>query len=422
VAADPLAVDSVAAPVLAPAGERTGVSRRVRLSAYGAVFLAFLDNFAILPLIAPRAQELGADALGVGLAVAAYSLTNLVLNLAGGSLADRIGRRSVVVASLVVSPICIAVYGLAGSLPVFLAARFVHGAFGGFLTVALFAMLADLSPEGERGRTLGRAGALIGLAAIVGPATAGLAARELGSTAVFLAIALILGIGLLIVRRALPETLPETKRRPKEPGVWRRLLADPRLRVAFLAIFALEAAVGIVTGFLKDGIVERQLAGGMDAERALRYATGAQGGLFSIFALVAVLLMLSPIARWVDRRGALGLSLVGLATLAVSTTILGFGGTLETDSVAMVLYGVGFGLIFPAATGIVGIATAPPERGRAYGLFNVAFDAGISVGPILAGALVVSTLAVGPFTTATALILLVAVLLPLVARDRPSQV
>jgi MFS family permease len=178
--------------------------------------------------------------------------------------------------------------------------------------------------------------------------------------------------------------------------------------------------VGIVTGFTKDGIVERQMAAGMDAERALRYATGAQGGLFSIFALVAVLLMLSPVARWVDRRGALGLSLVGLATLALSTAILGLGGTLETDSVAMVLYGVGFGLIFPAATGIVGIATAPAERGRAYGLFNVAFDAGISVGPILAGALVVSTLAVAPFTTATVLILVVALLLPLAARGRQS--
>ena len=47
------------------------VPRRARLAAYAAVFLAFLDNFALLPLIAPRAQELGADALGVGLAVAA---------------------------------------------------------------------------------------------------------------------------------------------------------------------------------------------------------------------------------------------------------------------------------------------------------------------------------------------------------------
>lgn len=402
------------------AGTQSGIPRRARLAAYAAVFLAFFDNFALLPLIAPRAEELGANALGVGVAVAAYSLTNLFLNLLGGSLADRVGRRLVLLVSLAVSPICIAIYGLADSLPVFLAARAVHGAFGGFLTASLFALLADLAPEGERGKTIGRAGALIGAAAVIGPAAAGFAARELGSGPVFLAVAAIVAVGLIVVRGAIPETLPPPAR-SGAPGTWRRLLADPRLRVAFLAIFALEAGVGVVTGFLKDGIVERQMAAGMDAERALRYATGAQGGLFSIFALVAVILMLSPIARRVDRRGAFGLSLAGLAFLAASTGIMAVGGALVADSVAMILYGVGFGLLFPAAAGMVGIAAPAPERGRAYGIFNFSFDAGLAAGPLLAGALAVSTLGVEPFITATILIVLVAVLIPLAARPRTTS-
>ncbi|HJT63577.1 MAG TPA: MFS transporter [Candidatus Limnocylindria bacterium] len=401
------------------AGTQSGIPLRARLAAYAAVFFAFFDNFALLPLIAPRAQELGADALGVGVAVAAYSLTNLFLNLLGGSLADRVGRRRVLLVSLAVSPICIAIYGLADSLPVFLAARAVHGAFGGFLTASLFALLADIAPEGERGKTIGRAGALIGAAAVIGPAAAGLAARELGSGPVFLAVAAIIAVGLIVVRGAIPETLPPPAR-SGAPGTWRRLLADPRLRVAFLAIFALEAGVGVVTAFLKDGIVERQMAAGMDAERALRYATGAQGGLFSIFALVAVVLMLSPIARRVDRRGALGLSVVGLACLATSTAVLAVGNSLTADSAAMVLYGIGFGLLFPAAAGIVGIASAAPERGRAYGVFNFSFDAGLVAGPLLAGVLAVSTLGVEPFITATVLIVLVAALIPLAARTQGS--
>jgi MFS family permease len=398
------------------AGTQSGIPRRARLAAYAAVFLAFFDNFALLPLIAPRAEELGADALGVGVAVAAYSLTNLLLNLVGGSLADRVGRRLVLLVSLAVSPICIAIYGLADSLPVFLAARAVHGAFGGFLTASLFALLADLAPEGERGKTIGRAGALIGAAAVVGPAASGLAARELGSGPVFLAVAAIIAVGLILVRGAIPETLPEPAR-AGAPGTWRRLLSDPRLRVAYLAIFALEAGVGVVTAFLKDGIVERQMALGMDAERALRYATGAQGGLFSIFALVAVILMLSPIARRVDRRGALGLSVVGLACLGTSTAILAIGTSLATDSAAMVLYGVGFGLLFPAAAGMVGIAAPAPERGRGFGIFNFSFDAGLSAGPVLAGALAASALAIEPFLTATILIAVVAIVIPLAARS-----
>jgi MFS family permease len=401
------------------AGTQSSIPRRARLAAYAAVFLAFFDNFALLPLIAPRALELGADALGVGVAVAAYSLANLFLNLVGGSLADRVGRRLVLLVSLAVAPICIAIYGLSDSLPVFLAARAVHGAFGGFLTASLFALLADMAPEGERGRTIGRAGALIGAAAVVGPAAAGLAARELGSGPVFLAVAAIIAIGLVLVRGAIPETLPRPAR-SGSPGTWRRLLTDPRLRVAYLAIFALEAGVGVITAFLKDGIVERQMAAGMDAERALRYATGAQGGLFSIFALVAVILMLSPIARRVDRRGALGLSVVGLACLSISTVVLAVGNSLTADSAAMVLYGIGFGLLFPAAAGMVGIAAPAPERGRAYGIFNFSFDAGLAAGPLVAGALAVSALGLEPFLTATVLIAVVAMLIPVAARSRAT--
>jgi len=398
--------------VLDPVVERISLVTRGRArAAYVAVFLAFFDNFALLPLIALRAQELGADALGVGVTVAAYSMANLALNLAGGFLTDRFGRRLVVLGSLTAAPICIAIYGLAASFPVLLAARVVHGAFGGFLMAALFAMLADAAPVGERGRTIGRAGALIGLAAIVGPAVSGLAGRRLGSEPVFLAIAAILAVGLAVIWRAIPETFPREARVPRDPGVWRRLLREPRLRQAFVAIFGLEAGVGIVTGFLKDGIVERQIAAGVDVERALRHATGALGGLFALFAVVAAALMLSPIARLVDRRGAGRLSLAGIVAFGLSTAMLAIGGSLATDMTAMVLCGFGFGVLFPAAAAAVGIAAAQGERGRAYGLFNLSFDAGLAFGPLLAGGLAVSALGVDPFVTATILLGVVALLL-----------
>ena len=388
-----------------------------RLAVYAAVLLAFLDNFALLPLIGPRAQELGADAFGVGVAVAAYSLTNLVLNLAGGSLTDRFGRRTVILISLAGSPLCLALYGLASTLPMFLAVRVLHGALGGALMAGLFALLADLAPEGRRGTAVGRAGALIGLAAVIGPGGAGFAAREYGTAPVLFVLAGILAIGLVLVWRFLPETLPETERTTTSPGTWRRLLADPRVRVACLAIFGLEAAVGIVTGFLKDGIIARQIVIGMDPERALRYATGAQGGLFSIFAVVAIVLMLSPLARTVDKRGIVGVAVFGLLITAASTTVLAVSGDLTADIVGIALYGVGFGLIFPASAAMVGIAVLLSERGRAYGLWNAAFDMGLVVGPLAAG-IAATAAGLAPFWVAGLLLLGVVAVIPLA--NRPS--
>ncbi|MCG7754871.1 MFS transporter, partial [Flavihumibacter cheonanensis] len=95
--------------------------------------------------------------------------------------------------------------------------------------------------------------------------------------------------------------------------------------------------------------------------------------------------MLTPLARGVDRHGPLRYTLAGTGALLGSTAVLAFSGAIESDTVGMVLYGLGYGLIFPATAGIVAIAAAPAERGRAYGLLNFAFDAGISSGPIAAG-------------------------------------
>ena len=120
--------------------------RRQRAAIYATVFLSFIDNFALLPVIGPRTQSLGGTPLLVGLAIAAYSLANLAFDPIGGALADRFGRRRVIVVSLVISPIAIAVYALADSLPLFFLARVVHGATGGVLGASLFALLGDAAP------------------------------------------------------------------------------------------------------------------------------------------------------------------------------------------------------------------------------------------------------------------------------------
>ena len=392
------------------------LTRRSRAAIYAAIFLAFIDNFALLPVIGPRAQGLGGTPLLVGIAIAAYSLANLAFDPIGGILADRIGRRRVVVAALVISPVAIAIYALADSLPLFLLARVIHGASGGVLAAALFALLGDAAPVGERGRTLGRAGALIGIAAVFGPATAALVSNLFGVNAVFLGVAVFIAIGLAAVLPFLPETLIVTPATRPTVGAWRRILGEPRVRVALLAIFGLEAAVGTVTGFIKDGLIQRALDEGRTQEAALRYAAGASGGLFTIFGVIAIALMLSRISTRVVKRGPFGISLVGLGALVGALALLAVSPTITVDLVAMVLYGIGYGLIFPAAAGAIAIASAPEERGRANGAFNVSFDIGISAGPILGG--LVATLAIGvtPFAGGLALVVLSLALLPLAAR------
>ena len=384
---------------------------RARAAIYGAVFLAFLDNFVLLPVIAPRAAELGGGSLGVGLAVAAYSLANLVFNLLGGFLADRFGRRRIGVWALVASPLAIGSYAWADSIGWFLAARLFHGAAGGVLATSLLAMLGDAAPAGNRGRSLGQAGAIIGLAALLGPIAMGAIILAAGLPAVFLGLAALLAVGLIPVVPSLPDTLAV---RPKI-GIgqgWGKLLAEPRIRTALVAIFGLEAAVGVVAGFLRTVLTAPS---GVTEEVAARAVSSQSGLLFSLFGLVAIGVMLSPWAGKVDQQGPFRVCLAGLISVAGALGLL-WGGSGLWIWAAMVFYGIGYGLIFPAAAGAIALATSKEERGRGNGLFNFFFDLGLSTGPVVAGIFAYAA-SVNPFVTGLGFVGLAGVGLVVVGRN-----
>jgi len=369
------------------------LNSRARVAIYAAVFLAFLDNFVLLPVIAPRAAELGGGSVAVGLAIAAYSFANLIFNLLGGFLADRLGRRRIVVWALVASPLAIGSYALADSIQWFLAARLFHGATGGVLATSLLAMLGDASSAGTRGRVLGQAGAIIGLAALLGPIAMGAIIMAAGLPAVFLGLAALLAIGLVPLVPCLPDTLPVRPKIALGQG-WGKLLADPRIRVALVAIFGFEAAVGIVAGFLRTILTAQR---GFGEELGPVVVTTQSGILFSLFGAVAIAVMLSPWAGKVDQQGPFRVCMAGLVSVAGALGLL-WGGSGLWIWVAMLLYGVGYGLIFPAAAGAIAIATAKEERGRGNGLFNFFFDLGLTTGPVVAGIFAYAS-SVNPFVT-----------------------
>jgi len=298
-----------------------------------------------------------------------------------------------VVWALVASPLAIASYACADSIGWFLAARLFHGASGGVLATSLLAMLGDAAPTGNRGRALGQAGAIIGLAALLGPIAMGAIILAAGLPAVFLGLAALLAVGLIPVVPSLPDTLAVRPKIGLGQG-WGKLLTEPRIRTALVAIFGLEAAVGIVAGFLRTVLTA---PAGVREEAAARAVSSQSGLLFSLFGLVAIGVMLSPLAAKVDRQGPFRVCLAGLASVAGALGLLWSGSGVWVWA-AMIFYGVGYGLIFPAAAGAIALATSKDERGRGNGLFNFFFDLGLSTGPVVAGVFSIAA-SLNPFLT-----------------------
>ncbi len=337
------------------------------------VFAAFFDLFAGFPIVAPYARELGASAWLTGVAVAAYSIANLIGNVAAGVALDRWGRKPIIVGGLAVSSAAVALHVIAQDASQLIMLRAVHGAATAVLSPGAFALIGDAAPPERRARAMGSAGVFIAVAALVAFPMAGIVRSTFGIRMVFAVVAIVLAASAALVAALAREPARIPEERHLHPGQLRTVLVKPSLLVGYLAILAFTIGIGTLIEHLP--IVVEALGGG---ERASSYA-------FTVYAVVAMIGMAGPAARQADRFGrhrplALGLAVVGVA-------LLGLGVWPATPAAygEMVVFGLGFSLLFPAATALVADASTPAERGTAFGVFYAVYSLGTIVGALLAG-------------------------------------
>jgi MFS family permease len=362
------------------------------------VLVGFFDNFSQFPIVAPYARSLGAAPGLVGLVVAIYSLTNLVGNLAAGFLLDRYGRRRLLVAGLLAAAGAVSLYAAVVSPEQLLAVRALHGLAAAILAPAAFTLLGDLFPAERRGRAMGASGALIALAAVIAPAVSGVLRDRLGYAAVFFTVAALFLVTALIALLIISEP-PRVKSVSRSSPNLLALLVRRGLAGAYLAATALAFGLGTLVTQLPLHLADRGYG-------------GAQTGFaFSAFALAAMVVMggviprLGGPGRWLLLAGwGLGAAAVALLALSTQSSVAGIAGS-------MVLYGLGFGLIFPSANAQVADATDRGERGSAFGLFYALYSLGVVLGAAAAGFLAGGHGLFSPFASGAAVCLPAAAIL-----------
>jgi MFS family permease len=344
---------------------------RLAWAALGWIALvAFLDTFAIVPVLAPYAKRaLQATDAQAGLILGLYSLANLLANFYSGVLIDRFGRRLPMALSLWTAGVLIALYPLATTPETLMALRVLHGATGAVFVPALFAMVGEY---GKRNRTgaMGSAGALIGLVALLAPPIGGVVARDYGEPALFggvAALMLIGGFAALLIQD------PPRLGGAQESIHPREAFRLPDLRRVYLLTLAMTFTMGVLTFALP---VLLQAAG---------YDAAYRGRLFGLLALVSIALMAS-VRRGKALGGAWGRAMLGVAFLAAGA----LGLSLLADAPqafwgVAVLYGVGFGLAFPAVH--LGAFEGAPNhlRGVSLALLHAFYSLGYVLGPAMAG-------------------------------------
>jgi len=136
------------------------------------VFIDLVGFGLIIPLLPTYAQALNARGFVIGLLLASYSLMQFVFMPIWGRLSDRLGRRPILLVSLLASGLGYLIWGFADSLYLLFASRLVAGAGNANVAVAQ-AYVADITTSENRAKGMGMIGAAFGLGFVLGPAIGG---------------------------------------------------------------------------------------------------------------------------------------------------------------------------------------------------------------------------------------------------------
>jgi len=346
----------------APGGRRAAV----RL-VYAIILFTFLDLFAQLPVMSTYAASLGAGAAIAGFAVGLYSLTNMFGNMVSGIFTDRFGAARMLKIGLLAASFALLSYSLVSDVTSLLAVRFAHGFLSGLIVPAAFTYMANQTRLEKQGSQSAVNGAFVGMAAIIGPAYSGIMASRTSVPAVFATIAA-LGIILLVLslRMLKPQQAADAAKSRKAKGGKLRLSAG--LVQAYAGSFFLMFSQGALAYLLPLHV------------ESLGYTSRMSGMLMSTFGVVAVIIFLLPTNRLFDRVNPVVNLAAGLGLMGISQILLGQSAEMVPLGLVMVLYGIGFALLFPAINTLLVHATSEHNRGQAYGYFYALFSIGVVAG------------------------------------------
>ena len=328
----------------------------------------------VVPILGRYAERFGASGLEVGLLFASFSLAQLVFAPLLGRLSDRIGRKPVIMISLLGTAVGSFVTGAAGALWVLFLGRILDGASGASVAVAQGAV-TDLAPLSERPRLLGLLGAAFGVGFVVGPALGGLASLG-GEHIPFFVAGTVALINAIVAWRRLPETRPADVRQAARDAA--KSDTKAKVRLWGLAVAGFSAIVAF-SGFEATFSL---LAG--DRFRL------TEGGIAAIFVGVGVVLvavqggLIRPINAKLGTQRSLQ---VGLVLNSAGLIVLSAAENWTLLIVALALLTVGQGLVTPNLSSLVSGRVPDHRRGEALGFQQGVNAFGRVAGPALAGVL-----------------------------------
>lgn len=404
------------------------------------LLIVSLDNTALNVALPSMQRELHATTSGLQWAIDAYTLVLASLLMLAGSTADRIGRKRVFMAGLVIFTAGSLLCSLAPNLELLVVFRMVQAVGGSMLNpVAMSIITNTFTDPRERARAIGAWGAVVGISMAAGPLAGGLLVESVGWRSIFW-VNLPVGLAaLLLTLRFVPESRAPRPRRPDPVGqvlvialfgsltyaiieapdasltevlpfaavavaallallIYEPRRAEPLIDLRFFHSAPFSGATGIAVsafaalgGFLFLSTLYLQNVRGLDALHA---------GLWMLPMAVPTLLCAPLSGRLVGSRGPRLPLLIAGAAMTVSGLLFALF-EAETSDVTLflgyVLFGIGFGFVNAPITNTAVSGMPRAQAGVAAAVASTSRQLGQTLGVAVIGAVLAAGIGSSPY-------------------------
>jgi len=338
-------------------------------------FSSMLGVGIISPLLPLYAENLGATGIWIGIIFSSFSISRTIFMPIIGRLSDQRGRKLFLCVGLLIYSIISLGYIWASTVSQLTLVRLIQGAAAGMIIPIAQAYVGDISPEGEEGTWMGYFNAAFFTGFGFGPLLGGVLTDHFGMTVAFSTMG---GLNLLAFLIA-ALFLPEIKQR--------EMATNPRTS------FREMGTSGIIKGLVSFRLAFALGRGAFVAFLPILAGIyiGLPPSLIGIILTVNILVMsLFQIYGGIiaDRFNRRALVVIGSLINLTYLTLIPLGGNFWQLLAICALGGLGGALSMPAASAMI------VEEGRKFGMgstiavFAMAMSIGMSIGPIVSGAIV----------------------------------
>lgn len=395
----------------APAEHSQAAKKKILAVAFVTMFLDLLGFGLIIPIQPFYAESFGATPTVVTLLGGAYSAMQFIFIPVWGRISDRIGRRPVILISVIASSIGHLFFGLAGSLLALFAARLLTG-FGNANIATVQALIADSTEGHERTKGMGLVGAAFGLGFIVGPALGGVLVRWGLAAPAYAASAMAL-VNFAMAFFLLPETnkYRQAKGEPRRPRIPMRkvfrlagrldnvwvITSLMLLWTLGFSVFQQSLALFIekVWIHIPPADLANATAAGEEALKALRHvyyqrAAGLTAVVMVATGITAAIVQGGLIGKLAQRFGERNLLRIGMPLIGIGITAVIFVAKAEYFPGMIpcaVVMAIGTGLTSPSLMSLLSQSSPPNVQGSILGVGQSASSLGRVIGPAISGVL-----------------------------------